>query len=424
MFGIHAPVEGHVGSIPNLGFVPMLNAELRNGAAIGTGLVEGGASVLLDAANDFVDMNWPTLTNLAPDPFGAHTGDTKYWSLLNAGITIGSAERTYPAVLGGKKGKVIRFTADGTINEQGGDINNGLSAQGAFQVGELQTHAAAIWVWVPSGMELNAGINERTDADGFVGNTYKKIVGNNDWNFVAVNRTFAAGSKKTHVRFQTANKAAGAFDVLVPQLEPNRSTAITEAESGPRPAQLEAWSTTNPEGELAGWSGVADGSASDIGPFARGVKRIFMGIAMRSVNNTACIFSSVSGVGPALQFGVGGFLNLYMVPPTVAASWAAGTLPPLGAIFTWALKIDQLAATAELFMNGVSKGSKALGANKSFASVSQPNDLILGAYQGGSQFLGGALLPSAVGPSLTAAEISAFNNWPLVGAGSRKAVVS
>lgn len=129
------------------------------------------------------------------------------------------------------------------------------------------------------------------------------------------------------------------------------------------------------------FDGVDDRISSTYNPFTNGLTRTFAGLLWRDVTSplnvvfgsdattsASCVlFGGVTGTSD-ITFSVNGGINL--------ATWS-NAWPGPGRWVHWALVFNEATDTAELFINGVSKGTKAV----TQAYNASPGNLKLGAYR-------------------------------------------
>jgi RHS repeat-associated protein len=124
----------------------------------------------------------------------------------------------------------------------------------------------------------------------------------------------------------------------------------------------------------ARWEGTPNTSTSVMdGPFQNGTTRTFEGWANRDAANGSILFGGNSTDASAPYLALGSTANgdaqtVYWVPNGysgalngVSTSWS-GAWPGQGQWVNWALIVNQSAGTAELFINGVSKGVHSISA--------------------------------------------------------------
>ena len=160
------------------------------------------------------------------------------------------------------------------------------------------------------------------------------------------------------------------------------------------------------EGGHTGWLGTAHASASDIGPFANGTARTFsywmksdaLALACTLANGSATPYNIVG------QFAAGGSsMTLYMNSAS-AAVWDSLGLAA-GVWYHIAVTVNEPTDTAEMFVNGVSQGTKALGANQWGADSTGITQI--GRFAGGQNFDGKMAEVCVYERALTATEIQA-----------------
>jgi hypothetical protein len=287
--------------LTNLGTVAVPDAELKNGAALNaTGLVRGGVSVLLDGTNDFVDAKWATRTNLVTNPNFGGEATTGYAAGSGATISFEKYAGLYPC---------LKVVTDGKSADQGISLSPDLTvaANGLYTFVPLvianNAQALAIRLWATNGT---------------TGNTEALLEGKGLAALVAeaVERTMSATTTAADCRISTGTGVSVATTFRVfGFLLVKASKAELEAEYGsdrrnwffPYPEPLGSLLPDAP-GKLAtgncGWTGTANASASDIGPFARGTARTFVTIAERTLSKDAQLISA-GDFDPALRLLAG-----------------------------------------------------------------------------------------------------------------------
>lgn len=153
-----------------------------------------------------------------------------------------------------------------------------------------------------------------------------------------------------------------------------------------------------------GWLGVAHKSSSDKGCFANGTVRTFSYWMKSDVLALVCPLASGSATPYNIvgQFAAdGNTMTLYMNSVSVAVWTALGLTA--GVWYHIAVTVNEPADTAEMFVNGVSKGTKALGSNQWGADAT--GLMQIGQYAGGQHFDGKMAGVDIFQRALTAAEI-------------------
>lgn len=258
---LYAPVEGEE-TLVNHGALATLPAgALVNGALMNApGLIYDGAAVLLDGATGYIDTGWKTRTNLAIDPLGRGTG---FWVNQNSGDKVAGVEGELPAALGGGVGKIVKV-------ETGEPASNHGVRTASMVVPASTRKDCGIFVKGPAGRKMAVLLQERTEADAAIANGTTTFTATGEWQWFAMNRTFSATGVKARIIVEAFDsEPVFTFYVVGGIFEEGRTTPITEGEYFPTPAQIT-------EG-IAGFSGEANKSASDIGPFVRGNNQTFFG---------------------------------------------------------------------------------------------------------------------------------------------------
>lgn len=112
------------------------------------------------------------------------------------------------------------------------------------------------------------------------------------------------------------------------------------------------------------FDGVDDRLTSAYNPFSNAGAQTFAGWAsITDVVAGRTIFSSDAGSNnPVLRVALG-TSDVVFVPDNAAAgvTWS-GAWPGIAQVVHWALVVDRVGATAELYVNGISRGAQAIGA--------------------------------------------------------------
>lgn len=378
-------------------------AELKNGAAlIGTGLRDGAAAAVLDGANDYIATNWATRTNMTPN--GTFETNTTGWALSTTGWSATSNPReAAPAPLAALESEFamrVKGTHEATTTTRF-LIAETLSGTSGMPVkpGESVTFAPYVYcVDAPSGVSGKNFIIELQwyKADGspltVVGTSY--LINASELarpSHIAVAPAEAAFVKGRVVA--QSNVSGDTVDFWVDRVLTEIATSL--GSYFPTKAQLES-------GE-AGWSGTAHGSASDIGPFARGTVRTFVGLAQRDASSSedALVGTTNASAEPSLQLSAGSQNIDWNVNTggqvTWTNAWPGNELPVV-----YALTYSDPANTATLYIDG-----KLVSAKEQTATYSEPGQLALGVRNQNSAFFDGNQLPFAVFfGALTDAEVT------------------
>jgi hypothetical protein len=156
----------------------------------------------------------------------------------------------------------------------------------------------------------------------------------------------------------------------------------------------------------AGWLGTANASASDIGCFANGTSRTFMGWAYRDTSaNANAMMGASAGVGPIIRCASGSNnIDFYPTSLGAAAIWAAGW-PGNGEWVHWALVFDEANDSTTFYINGAALGAPS-GSGATVQFPADVGDLVIGSRTGtGDPFNGKQQGVAVYERGLTADEI-------------------
>jgi hypothetical protein len=363
--------------LTNLGTVPLSPGELKNGAVLSaSGLVDGGAAAVLDGTNDYIDTLWKTRTNLCTNPgFEVNTAGWDGSSSTYINTTAISRVTTSP------------HSGSGCLKVEATEPVPG-GARFTFAGAATTDYTIAFWIkGASAGATVQCYLGE-ADAGTF---TLKAVVLTTEWQKVEISFKSAADANLIFVTRSTAKNTTWFLDdVLI-----EKGTSV--GEFFPTAAQLES-------GE-AGWSGTAHASASDIGPFARGTARTFVGFANRtdSASNDV-IFGSTSTALFRLASGT----NTPLLFPKASnfKAWESAW-PGNAQDVAFGVIADASAKTAQLYIDGTDKGS----GSTTDTWESAGSTMTLGGWftGGASDPFKGSLLPFAVFTrALSAAEIKSL----------------
>jgi hypothetical protein len=157
----------------------------------------------------------------------------------------------------------------------------------------------------------------------------------------------------------------------------------------------------------SGWLGSTNASFSDIGCFANGTSRTFMGWAYRDASSsTDAMMGASSGVGPIIRCASGSNnIDFYPSSLAAAATWTAGW-PGNGQWVHWALVFNEATDSATFYINGVALGAHS-GVGNAVQFPAGLGNLQIGARTGsGDPFDGKQAWVSVHERALTANEIS------------------
>lgn len=363
-FGYILAPETNTDPLTNLGSIAGIpDAVLKNGASLQTpGLIDGGASALLDGTNDYIDTGWPTRSNLCtnPYPYLAATGFS----------TVGSTSLMPLGLL--PPGLPISVPGGLRVESETGADGVRYTIPEKLTAGKTYTFSA--YVFQESGTSTIRAI-----ARGPVGTILKDIAFPNSetlGNWVRVFATFTATESITHY-----------FDVIQNVGTMFVTGFLIEETPGvlpyfPEPTQIAS-------GEAAIGS-----TYVDIGPFARNAARTFVGVASHVEGASYDEFLGGSLAPP--YFGLG-------TPPNGQhLSWSANGVefdtwpnvwPGYDIAAMFAVVFDDPADTVTAYVNGIDLGSKAHTAQFKGAAA---GSLVFGVGGGLTSYLKGMVVPVGI----------------------------
>lgn len=314
-----------------------LSGNARNGTAAG-GVTVGGATGPLtvsdggatdfDGTDDRITTTYATRRNLLTNP-NFETNTTTWAATGTGSITRTTAEFHDGAAS-------LAVTCPGTSPTLEGAWN-----LTAVTVPASGTYTCSAYVKATVGTTMQILMREHDAADATIGTATTAFTATGGWDRVTATRTFGATGVKAHVAVRTNAAVAITFyvdDVLLEQ-------ASSMGTHFPTAAQLAS-------GE-AGWTGTANASASDIGCFANGTSRTFMGWAYRDTSSGVdTIFSGSGATPPVLALSSGSQDIVWKPDNSTTTTWASGISN--GAWFHWALVFAEPTASnnASLYING------------------------------------------------------------------------
>jgi len=313
-----------------------LSGNARNGTAAG-GVTVGGATGPLtvsdggatdfDGTDDRITTTYATRRNLCTNP-RFETGTTG-WTETDADASMTVSASTDQAYDGTQSLKLVNTDAGGpdymsmtftglavgsTVTFSAYVFCNSFTAGAAsncclFISDNIATTAAATLTAVPSG-----------------------------WERKSVTITLG-GAATTATVYLYGPQGTVYYDAVLVELAASAGTYF------PTTAQLAS-------GE-AGWTGTANASASDIGCFANGTTRTFMGWAYRDTSSGVdTIFSGSGATPPVLAFSSGSQNIVWKPDNSTTTTWASGISN--GTWFHWELEFAEPTASnnASLYING------------------------------------------------------------------------
>jgi hypothetical protein len=320
-----------------------LSGNGRNGTAVG-GLTVGGYSpgplavgdegaTNFDGTDDRVSTTYATRQNLVTNPRGgalATTGWSTSAGVVNAGATITAVNDW-------------RTTAF-NVSTTGAAV-----AQGAYIPFNLT-----------SGTSVQARIRLKRTAG--TGTIYARVVRNSSpW----TTHDIVAASTQTDFSELTLDftpNFTGEWVLIVSVNEASATTfRFTECLVGPAGTYFDGAGFENPEGFYqpsvgqSGWRGTAHASISDLGSFANGVSRTWMGWAYRDASGTndALFGGSNNGIdGIVCQLASGGNNVQFSPQQSGGATTWTGAWPGNGQWVHWAVVFNEPANLVSLYING------------------------------------------------------------------------
>lgn len=309
----------------------------RNGTAVGGVTVGGVAGPLMvgdegatnfDGTDDRITTTYATRRNLNTNP-NLETNATGWSSFASRATCARVSTQAYDGTYS------YEAICPGTITAEGTVIT------GAAGLTPSVTYSARVWVKAPLGATMRMSVQEYTTAVGYVGETTVNFTGTGAWQEVTQSRAFGATGTRCFVSVLTATTAqAITFYTDCCLVEQAAAAGVYF----PTTAQLAS-------GE-AGWNGTANASASDIGCFANGTSRTFMGWAWRDTSSSADTLLGGSAASVMVRLDSGGN-DLSFFPSSAAAgsTWTSAW-PGNGEWVHWALTFNEATDTANLYING------------------------------------------------------------------------
>ena len=318
-----------------------LSGNGRNGTAVG-GLTVGGYSpgplavgdegaTNFDGTDDRVSTTYATRQNLVTNPRGgalATTGWSTSAGVVNAGATI--------TAVNDWRTTAFNVSTTGAAVEQGAYIPFNLT----------------------SGTSVQARIRLKRTAG--TGTIYARVVRNSSpW----TTHVIVAASTQTEFSELTLDftpNFTGEWVLIVGVNEASATTfRFTECLVGTAGTYFDGAGFENPEGFYqpsigqSGWRGTAHASISDLGCFANGTTRTFMGWAYRDTSSGVdTIFSGSGATPPVLAFSSGSQNIVWKPDNSTTTTWASGISN--GTWFHWELEFAEPTASnnASLYING------------------------------------------------------------------------
>jgi hypothetical protein len=385
--------------LPLAGSAPLtdLSGNARNGTAAG-GVTAGGytpgpltvgdtGATDFDGTDDRITTTYATRRNLFTNP----SVEVNATSFANAGTgTITRTRVNTQAYVGSWS---MEYICDGTVASQG-------ARSDSFDVAALTAYTFSAYVKAPAGKAMWVEVQERDAADASIGITPVNFTGTDDWQLVSATRTFGATGVKARWQVRANSSATAAYTFYIDAL-------LFEAASSagtyfPTVAQLAS-------GE-AGWTGTANASASDIGCFANGTSRTFMGWAYK---DTSAATMTLIGANPATTWVrlPNGTLDINFRPDSTAGGvTAAAAIPALNQWFHWAVTFDEATDAIKIYVNG----AEVLSTTSATQYPATVGALQIG-LNSASYFDGKQAWVSIHNRALTAGEIATLANFDVTG---------
>jgi hypothetical protein len=313
-----------------------LSGNARNGTAAG-GVTVGGATGPLtvsdggatdfDGTDDRITTTYATRRNLCTNP--NFETDTAGWAVTGTGSIARSTAQFNDGAAS------VAATCPGA-----GATLEGVSMN-SVTVAPSVAYTGSAYVKATVGTTMQLLLREHNAADGTIAATTTSFTATGGWDRISATATFSALGVKARVAVRTNAAVAITFyvdDVLLEQ-------ASSVGTHFPTTAQLAS-------GE-AGWLGTANASASDIGCFANGTTRTFMGWAYRDTSSGVdTIFSGSGATPPVLAFSSGSQNIVWKPDNSTTTTWASGISN--GTWFHWELEFAEPTASnnASLYING------------------------------------------------------------------------
>lgn len=379
--------------LKNLGTLSLPNGELKNGAALAVpGPIPGGAAASLNGTTQYIDTGWATRTNYVQEP-SFEAALSAVWGSGGGSSTFNTFERSKTWAADGEWSLHVKATA---------------TANGATPRAFYDNSAANSKIPVVPGEKLSA-----------LGTI----------NVITLPKE-GKGRPRLTVRFRNAAKTEIISDISTAPVSATGITALSQEVTVPAGA---AWAevqvgsasgfTGMDNGEvlefyldcvmlgtpgtylptqadlasgLAGWSGTANASASDIGPFARGTDRTIIASVSRT-NADGALFAGAGTTGGAATR----VTQLLLREATIRED-----IDTLGSQLEWTPPValstptqlgwvwSDAANTATIYTDGTSLGTKE--ETEVFPTGQTLRIGARGIGGGETQFLKGLVLPFAV----------------------------
>jgi hypothetical protein len=324
------------------------------GGATGPGFLrESDTATDFDGGDDAVTTTYATRRNIVPNP-SFEVNSTGWTFSAPSWTSVFQTRATNSAPYAGSDGGfdlLMAGTKDATATERYLDALTGILP--GVAVGEVWTGSvrANITDAPLSGGGVYVYLVWYTAADAFISFSFGAGAPAAGAQTLTVTGTAPATAAKVQLVIRIAS--ATASDTVSARFDAALLERAASAGSYfPTVAQLAAGD--------AGWTGTAHQSASDLGCFANGTTRTFMGWARRDATATqdALMGGGGSTAAPALLLQSGS--NDVIFAPAVGSTtqtWTAAW-PGTGQWVHWALVFNEVADTASLYINGALASTK------------------------------------------------------------------
>jgi hypothetical protein len=365
------------------------------GGATGPGFLrDSNTATDFDGTDDRVTTTYATRRNIVPNP-SFEVNSTGWTFSAPSWTSVFQTRATNSAPYAGSDGGfdlLMAGTKDATATERYLDALTGILP--GVAVGEVWTGSVRANITDPpaSGGGCYVYLAWFTAADAFISFSFGTGTLAAGAQTLTVTGTAPATAAKVQLVIRMASTTAsdtvsGRFDAAL--LE----RAASAGSYFPTVAQLAALD--------ANWTGTAHQSVSELGCFANGSQRTFMGWASRDTSASAdTLFGGSTATAPVLQLAAGSQNVIFKPQNGTAITWTAAW--PGNAVWThWALVFNEAGDTASLYINGA-----LVSAQATTPAYQWPGTFQVGSYNGATDpFDGKMAWPSIHKWSLTAAEI-------------------
>ena len=352
------------------------------GVSSGPLLAEDEGATDFDGTDDRVTTTYETRRNLCTNPRGG-AGATTGWStdagLVNAGATI--------EMVNAWRDTAFRLVTDGSSVFQGAwttfNLVSGQQYQGRIRLNRVSGGGTMLVKVVRNSSPFTEHILATSTATGFSEFTLD-FTPNFTGEWALIVEVIEATATTVHFTECMIAEAGSYFD----------GSGYYDSDG--------VWQSDG----VTGWTGSPHQSASDIGCFANGTTRTFMGWAYRDTSGSDDVLfgGTAASNAPKLVIWGGGNNVAFCSDESGAVVGWGNAWPGNGEWVHWALVFNESTNVAELFINGVSQGTE----SQTVAFHASPGNFQIGAFASGSDPFDGKLAWFSVhGRGLTAAEIQA-----------------